>query len=465
MDVVERRPHSGVGRLATYPLVQALIDRRSRRFGKSMRLNGGPLAYASTDSPQPLSLDEEAALAFAACGITGYALAELPYQTGDIPEAGGGNIMTHFIGRTVPSGDAMHAVTVFVTNDHGAWMLKRPQDHPRADIAELIEDAREHRFTNLYETNRVAIADRRLDIPRELPFTATFNKWSANVPGTTYYVPVNELSALYINIVLSAFDTEYAYFIVDERNRLQPAGIDRFARSRGGHLVDDLAAGRTTTVASVEAWLYEFAAIEQGAMLQNLGLMSQALGLGGFPHFAAHPFGWLQALGFRMEEVPFSRIIGAEPVTENSISAPGTDIPVPTAVGLERDGAVLIKPYSPPYYRTMEEAVLAFVDYKYAKGRGTLRDGGEATAWKDPVEVQAGIPAYSEQSIAATIAHCDYLYQRYGRFPPGSGPFRTVLAFQAHRLDSDFYERFYRPGSLVDLNDGKDGARSRAPRG
>jgi hypothetical protein len=32
---------------------------------------------------------EEAALAFAACGITGYALAELPYQTGDIPEAGG----------------------------------------------------------------------------------------------------------------------------------------------------------------------------------------------------------------------------------------------------------------------------------------------------------------------------------------------------------------------------------------
>jgi hypothetical protein len=104
------------------------------------------------------------------------------------------------------------------------------------------------------------------------------------------------------------------------------------------------------------------------------------------------------------------------------------------------------------------------VDYKYAKGRGALRDGGEATAWKDPVEVQAGIPAYSEQSIAATIAHCDYLYRRYGRFPPGSGPFRTVLAYQAHRLDSDFYERFYRAGSLVDLNEGKDGTRSRSPR-
>lgn len=93
-------------------------------------------------------------------------------------------------------------------------------------------------------------------------------------------------------------------------------------------------AGRTTTVASLESWLYEFAAIEQGAILQNLGLMSQALGLGGFPHFAAHPFGWLRALGFRMVEVPFSRIVGAEP------AAPGVDIPVPIAVGLERDGAV-----------------------------------------------------------------------------------------------------------------------------
>ena len=32
--------------------------------------------------------------------------------------------------------------------------------------------------------------------------------------------------------------------------------------------------------------------------MQNLGLMTQALGLGGFPHFAAHPFGSTEALGF-----------------------------------------------------------------------------------------------------------------------------------------------------------------------
>ena len=385
-------------------------------------------------------------------------MAELPYETGDAPEAGGGNIMTHFIGRTVPSGDAIHAVTVFVINDQGAWMLKRPQDHARSEIAQLIVEAREHKFAHLYEISRVPIADRRLDIPRELPFTATFNKYSANVPGTTYYLPVNELTALYINIVLSAFDTEFAYFIVDDRNRLQPAGIARFARSRGGHLIDDPAAGRVSTVGFVEAWLYEFAAIEQGGILQNLGLMSQALGLGGFPHFAAHPFGWLQALGFRTERVPFSRVVGAGPVVRTLMRALGRDMLVPTPVGLERDGATLIKPYCPPYYRSMEEAVLAFVDYKYAHGRGTLRDGGAATGWEDGAAVQAGIPRYSDQAIAATIAHCDYLYRRYGRFPPGSGPFRTVLAYQAHRLDPEFYRRFYRRETVAGILAGENDA-------
>jgi hypothetical protein len=115
-------------RLAHYPLLNALIERRSRRFGEGMSLNGGPLAYHSMHASQPLSLEEEAALAFAGCGITGFALADLPYESGDTPEAGGGNIMTHFVGRTVASGDAMHNITLFVVNDEGVWMLKRPQD-------------------------------------------------------------------------------------------------------------------------------------------------------------------------------------------------------------------------------------------------------------------------------------------------------------------------------------------------
>ena len=245
--------------------------------------------------------------------------------------------------------------------------------------------------------------------------------------------------------MLSVFDDEFAYFVADERAGFQPAGIARFGRSHGGHLHDDPGQGRYATVGSLETWLYEFIAIEQGAMLQNLGLMTEALGLSGFPHFAAHPFIWLLALGFRMVELPFSRLAGAAEGAAGPAAEPG----VPTAVGLERDGEVLIKPFCPPYYRTMEEAVLAFVDYKYAPGRGTFRDGGAATAWRDGRQIQAEIPRYSDRAIAATIAYCDYVHGRYGRFPAQSGPFRTVLAHQAHRPDPDFYDRFYRPEALA----------------
>src|SRR5256885_9676884 len=113
--------------LASFPLLTALLERRSRRSGAGFRLNGGPLAFESQRAPAPLSTAEEAALAFAANGVNGCALSELPFDAGDRPNAGGGHIMVHFVGRTVPSGNAMHLTTLFVVNDEGAWMLRRPR--------------------------------------------------------------------------------------------------------------------------------------------------------------------------------------------------------------------------------------------------------------------------------------------------------------------------------------------------
>jgi hypothetical protein len=433
--------------LAHYSLFDALLARRSRRFGKGMRLNGGPLAYESVQEPTPLSLEEEAALAFAACGITGYTMGDLPYDTGDVAEAGGGNIIMNFVGRTVFSADAAHLVSVFVLNDDGVWLLKRPQDYPRLEVPALVEAARKHQWLDLYTRSRVRLADRRLDVPREPPFVSPFNKWSANVRGTTYFLPVAELSGLFLNVLLAAFSEEVACFVVDDRNNFQPAGVATFARSKGGYLRNNLAEGRVATVGLLDTWMYEFAAVEQGAMLQNLALVTAALGLGGFPHLASHPFGWFQALGFRMQDIPFSRTIGAGPLMKGLLRVLKKDIPIPTAVGLERDGQILIKPFCPPYYRSMEEAVLAFVDYKYAQGRGTLRDGGAATNWQDGAAVQAGIPRYSDQAIAC----CEYLYSRYGRIPATNGPFRTLMAYQAHHLDADFYRTFYRSEAVGEV--------------
>jgi hypothetical protein len=53
-------------RLAGSGLLDAPSGRRSRRFAPGMHRNGGRLAYSSKRSPEPLTVDEQAALAFAA---------------------------------------------------------------------------------------------------------------------------------------------------------------------------------------------------------------------------------------------------------------------------------------------------------------------------------------------------------------------------------------------------------------
>jgi hypothetical protein len=300
----------------------------------------------------------------------------------------------------------------------------------------------------LYERNRIKISDERIDIPREVPYVPPFNRWSANIPGSTYFIPVNELSANAINFMFAAFGEDFSYTIVDERNNYRSAGLKNFTRSRGGHLFDDPTDGRVLTLGFFENWICQLSSLEQGAIFQNLGLMTQALGLGGFPHFAAHPYIWMKALGFRMEQVPGTKIMGTDARKAEQLREAGRDDPLPVAVGLEHNGEVLIKPFCPPYYKNMEEAVLAFLDYKYSEGTGTFRDGGAHTSWKNGAAMQRQMPKHSDRAVEATIACCEYIYNRYGRFPACSGPFHTVLAHQTHNLDPEFYNEFFKPEAL-----------------
>lgn len=62
--------------------------------------------------------------------------------------------------------------------------------------------------------------------------------------------------------------------------------------------------------------------------------------------------------------------------------------------------------------------------------------------------VRPPAPLTEAEEAALAFAACNYLFERYGRFPVSSAPFRTVLAFQAHRLDPDFYSRFYRTDAV-----------------
>ena len=461
-----------------YPFMNAIVNRRSRRFSLGAEMNGGGLAYKSEASPVPLSTLEEAMLITAGTGITGYAIGELPYTTGEKHEAGGGNVMAALTGRTVASADAVHGTALCVINDEGTYLLRRPQDFPQLDIGDLGELAQEQRVEELYKRLRVKLSDERTTIPREVPHMFPFNKWSTNLPGATYFVPASDLTAMYINLLLSAFDEQMGTFILDERNGYAPAGIGKFGKSRGGRLHDDPKPvdHRVGTIQLIEQINSEFMLAEQAFIGHNMMLAEQAMGLGGWSHFAtARDASWFEALNFRMGVQPLSRTIGnglfgmllrrilgrADGLTKAIddfdvswrtmvLELLGQNIKTPIPLGLEHDGEVLLKPYCPPYYKSMEEAVLSFVDTKFSR----IKDGAEASRWKDPKAIGASIPKFSDECIAATIAYCEYVYNRYGRFPAYNGAFRMTLAHQAHHLDLAFYDKFYKPGAYTETQAG-----------
>ncbi len=406
--------------LAKYPLLQALRGRRSRRFGMGMKIEQGPFTYASPYPPQPLTEDEEAILAFAACGITGYALADLAYGKGQ-----GGHMLDGLVGRTVASPDAINTVSVAITNDEATYILKRPQDFAFSEIPDLIRLSEQGQLTELYRRMRVKIGDSRATVPVEPGFNFNINKWSVYAKGGTYFVPINEMTAMYINALLESFEPEMGLFVIDERNLYQPAGIGRFAKSKGGPLNDDLKSNQVVTVQGLEMSFAEACAVEQGMVLQNLGLMSQLIGM------------------------LSTKYAGANGLMTAIFSLLGRNFMYPYAVGLERDGKVLLHAYCPPYYSSMKDAVLDFVAHKFGP-QGIYREGAYSSAWKDPAVTSQGIDGPSETAVQATIAYCDYIFKRYGRFPAYSAPFRTVIGYQATHVDVDFYRKFYRAEALTE---------------
>lgn len=425
----------------SYSLVSALKERRSRRFCLGMSMDGGPLSYESRFAPVPLSEKEEALMAFAACGVTGCALADLSYGSDC-----GGNIMAGLIGRTIASGDGIQAVSLILTNDSGTYLYRRPQDLTAQDLPALIDYAAKDDFIKATEGMRVRISKKRTVTRAEPIYNINANRWSVHAPGTSYYLPVNELTFMYINGLLEILNESTGLYVLDERAGFRPAGVAKFAKSKGGHLADNPAEGKVATISLIERLVTEFVTIEQGMMLQNLGLMAQTLGLGGFPNFANHDFAWFEALGFTMERLAASKYLGVRGVPALAMKLLGRDSEVPLPIGLTRSGEPLLTCYTPPHFPSMRAAVEAVVQHKFG-AKGVFRGGAGPRPWKDPATAQ-GVNEVSDRAIAATTAYCEYVWNRYGRFPALMPPFRTVLGFQAGHLDLEFYEKFYPPGAI-----------------
>lgn len=400
-----------------YPLFDALFGRRTRRFGLGFEMTEGPYRCKSAKPRVPLREEEEALLVAAGIGFSGMALWDqsrpLPYRSAD--------------GRTFPSTSRGRRTALFFTNDTGVHVID-----PTAGAAEKMREAgtedERAAVLNLYNRHRVSLQQGRLDIPRRVPPLCGHNLWASNMPGSTLFMPICDISVSLIGLIAQFVDARLERFvaantggmnIVDDRFGFRPAGTKAWIDS--GFLSPD----SQLPLTHLERQACYFMFSEPAAICQNMFLATEALGLGGWMHCGILSREIFEALGFTIIEPP--RGLG--------LSNP---------VGL--DG--VFQAYCPPYFESMDAAVDAVLTPLLRTEPSAAADRQRETPYLvSDAEHRDGAVAISEEGIACTKAVCNYIFETYGRFPGAVDAMHLMWMMQVHHLDTDYYDRFFRAGA------------------
>ncbi len=411
-----------------YPLFDAIFQRRARRIPWGVEKPGGVAPFISSKRPLPLDEVEEALLVAVGAGISGIALADLPYTDWAGRDLTG-NLLIQFAGRTYPSPCASHGTELFFSNEGGTYFVDARGRRPSAMQEYAVPEDRA-KILDFFRKAVVRISDRRLAPPAlaQLPW----NRWHVNAPGTTLFVPVSDVTWQYINGLMVAMEARGNYLYDDLNGDAEP--LRAFAEA--GQLPRDRAVALTDFERRIAL---QVVGIEQSAMLHNMALAATAMGLGSFVFPALeHPVIFGAAvetggLGFR--HVP-------------TVARPGRPEwlapPRPAPVGL--DG--VFQAYCPPYFRNMRDAVRAVCDAKWGP-QGIYTESGGPAGLLDRTPLATQVPRTPDWVVDATAEFCQYLWETYGRVPVAVDPMSTLLWFQALHLDTDFYDRYYQPGAYT----------------
>lgn len=412
-----------------FSLFDAIMNRRSRRFGLGMEITEGPNKFKSQHDPMPLDEVEEALLIGAGTGVTGLNLGDLPWAAR--PEniedvqtwCGEGNTLVEYAGRSWPSACAAHGTELFYTNDDGVYLLKL-REAQASKLCEYEGKSDRDKLVEFVRDNRVKLFDGRLDIPRNAGSISSFNLWNMNKPGTTLFMPVTDITEEYINVIM--LDADFGQYIVDDRNGNRPTCDEKWIREGWVDTPIPLTMLETTLMAAIGG--------SEGAFIgHNIALALQAMGLGGWLFGGATAFVVMggtpagQGLGFHFE---------SNPKNPGSFSVP---------VGI--DGG--FESYRPPYYKDMDAAVDAIVARKFGP-KGELNPfSGKQAPYKNATDFLRQIPRTPEKSIQIAKETCRYIWENYGTFPAVVPPMVLLYYIQAQHCELDFYDQFYPNGAYL----------------
>ncbi|MBL6749801.1 MAG: hypothetical protein ISP90_04730, partial [Nevskia sp.] len=411
-------PAGALEALAAFPLLDALLGRRSRRFGAGMRIPDGPLAYESRLPPQPLSEAERLVLVAIGAGLSGWNLG-IPHTPSGAAE-GGCNYPVRPVGRAYPSGAGTHASELLVTDDSGSYITQL-RDFDPAAIREYAQAQDFERLLGVLRRTLVRVSERRVELPPEFPHISAHNRWVANRPGTTLFIPVADHVDLFLNLLWITIGEGIPLMdraggrLLGAPQRLLDAGRLRRERAMPLELIEDKLRLAATSELAICAY--------------NVHLGMEAIGLGGWLYSGINPLTLLGAqaekglpgFGFRFTRRP--------------------EWLLPNPVGL--DG--LFETLVPPYVKDMHEAARRFAARKF--GPGGNFDPARPGPYRDNAAVKQAIDRYDSDFVDYLGSLAQDIYELNGRFPANVPSVGIAVHTQAQHIDLEFYDRFYQDGA------------------
>jgi hypothetical protein len=400
-----------------FTLIEALLGRRSRRFFMGAAIPDGVFEYESKSKPVPLS-EEEKMLVLAACG--GNTSWHHMIRRGDPYAPHLSNYSGAAGGRIFPSAAGFETSVTFFTDDEGLYYLDM-RDAPafsergvegQLDLDVFVENVR-GRVKKVY--------DGRLKLPSQMPITEAHNTWVFNKPSTMLVIPVGDLSQhVLLNIL---YMLQNGLVLYDDINGRAIPGIEMYK--------DIANVNNVWPITFVEQWSLSELTVELGASCYAGTLMLQAMGLGGWMFNGIDPFAMLGAsgearfpgLGFRYDE--------------------DDRWPYPNPTGLEG----VMEGYCPPHVADMRAAVEAICDRKFSPGGPFNPD--TPGPWKDSAKVRSSAMVHDERFRECVALQCQYVFDTFGKFPGTVPSMFLIMYLQAHHLDLDFYDKFYKEGAYL----------------
>jgi hypothetical protein len=409
--------------LQEFPLLQAILGRRSRRFGLGMEIPSGPLAYKSRHDPVPLSEEELFILVAAGTGVSGWSFG-VPFGPSQPNQHA--HFTVRYTGRTAPTAAGIGTPMLFFTNDSGTYITKTRDIQP-SRMSQLDADGDPlEQMAAVCRDHTTRLSDTRLDLPAAPGHVLDPNIWMANAPGSTLFMPMADASEEFLGML--CIFIAHGYLIMDPEAKRPAGDLQRFVQS--GLLNEE----HPFPLSFLQQSCYEATCAELAFMAHNIVLTMQAIGLGGLYYTG---FNRYSALGAFAEEGIAG--LGFRFTMED-------DWVFPNPVGLHG----VYEALCPPCYPNMRAAVEAFVDRKFGP-QGSYNPDTPGP-WKNSNMVKGSVTPYSDEFVDCLTEVAQYVYGKHGKFP---GTFSTIVfpgVVQAQHLDTEFYDTQYQPGAYLDTH-------------